>query len=508
MLLKTLVGLNALVLIPYIVFLVGNQVAGIVLAVASLCYLNYSWYQKITKAKRRLDLALEIAKGNWEAAEKDDEPRLKELAAFLAESNRQMLRSSCEVLKLNCQLQSAFKELVLASEQISNAVGTTANDMQEQQKTVESVNQAMYAMAGAVEQQNNTVQHTQDVSSAAAQEVAQCAEAAQNLKVQMEEINGFSKELLSTTLDLQKRAEGITGIVVTITNIAEQTNLLALNAAIEAARAGENGRGFAVVAEEVRKLAEQARLSGHSIISIVGEIQKDIVKSVEKMQEVHQSTEQGNMVAIKTVQLLHEIKAIFGQIAQELEAVYAGNGRLNNNASEVIGFINPLAEIAGQTATASQQIAASTEEQLSTLEAVEGLARELHRENERLQQLIGDRALDRKLTNLGLRLQIIDQERELSQQQIADVARELGVDSVGITDEQGTFIYNTSQHDIGLNLVAVGPEYRQLLDRKIDSIITPIKQAEGDSSYWKYASFPRLKCRGILVLAFKMETIV
>ena len=60
---------------------------------------------------------------------------------------------------------------------------------------------------------------------------------------------------------LSQAAGSMGQVLEAIDTITGQINLLALNATIESARAGEAGRGFAVVANEVKNLANQARMA-------------------------------------------------------------------------------------------------------------------------------------------------------------------------------------------------------------------------------------------------------
>ncbi|KKM91833.1 hypothetical protein LCGC14_1224570 [marine sediment metagenome] len=180
---------------------------------------------------------------------------------------------------------------------------------------------------------------------AAAEEIASTTqEVSQNTTSQVESLVAITKmanEIDSHSRDVMTSTNDINKIMDIITGISEQTNLLALNASIEAGRAGEHGRGFAVVADEVRKLAEESK---------------------------NAVFETGDKVSVITERIKTSVDLI-GAIAEDIETVTAA-GEENSRAMEGIS-------------ASSEQQTASMEEISSTANKLGTLAEELKLELEK-----------------------------------------------------------------------------------------------------------------------------
>ena len=183
---------------------------------------------------------------------------------------------------------------------------------------------------------------------------------ADNLQEQSNLVDQNVAKISHTVEALVSNVQKVSGITDSILNISSQTNLLALNASIEAARAGEAGRGFAVVANEIRKLAEETKVSTEKITEIINELkavtdetQRGIEESAEainvqrqNVQEVTQSfAEVGNGMDILEVDV--------ATMTQEVEAVLIANGEIVDS----IATLSALSEeVSAETQTCKDTI--------------------------------------------------------------------------------------------------------------------------------------------------------
>lgn len=124
----------------------------------------------------------------------------------------------------------------------------------------------------------------------------------------LKEIKVKAEGIANRTLQLNRKAQEIGKITITIKEITEQINLLAVNAAIEAARAGEEGKGFAVVAAEIRRLSERADRAAEDIAQIIEDMQSSTQLTVLSTEEGAKAVDAGVNAAGGAAEMFNKIR--------------------------------------------------------------------------------------------------------------------------------------------------------------------------------------------------------
>lgn len=129
--------------------------------------------------------------------------------------------------------------------------------------------------------------------------------------------------------------------VEAVEDIAEKTDVLALVAGVEAARAGEAGRGFAEIAAEVRKLSERSRAAAAEISRTTGEV----LATGEALED-----------------RLAALVPLIGRTAVLVDGVEAACRVQETGAAAIGRSMEGAYTVALETATATEELAATAEE--------------------------------------------------------------------------------------------------------------------------------------------------
>ncbi|GGC96744.1 methyl-accepting chemotaxis protein [Halopseudomonas salina] len=311
----------------------------------------------------------DIASGEADLTRKLDDNAQDELSLIASHFNN----FTANLRGIVHQLGDSANQLTSAGQQLSQISNNSLRGMTQQSEKME-------LMATAVNEITYGVQDVAQNANAAAQEVENANEGANNGRVQVtrtiEQITHLSdsvKTAVTHMESLSSDAHEITSVLDVIRNIAEQTNLLALNAAIEAARAGEMGRGFAVVADEVRNLAQRTQKSTEEIHNMINKLQTNTQTVVEVINESDRYSELSVQQATAAGAALDQITESMQQMVALNASIASATTQQSTVVEDVNRSVTEAAELARETTDGAQQTAQASEHLTQLGKQIDGL---------------------------------------------------------------------------------------------------------------------------------------
>lgn len=268
---------------------------------------------------------------------------------------------------------------------MTSSVQQIAAGAEAQEKGTEESARSMEEISGGMNEIANYSMAMSEMMYDTLRSAEQGSQTLDKVLMQMAAIHQSVEVSSGAVKELSAHSEEIGEIVKVMSDISARTNLLALNASIEASRAGEEGKGFAVVAGEIRKLAEQSRLSSEHIAELIEEVQAKVSRMVAAMDREKHEMETGKMYVNQLAGGFHLIVDKAQQTNERITEISAISEQISAGAEQVSASVLETAAIAKNSSQQSAQAASSSVQQLESMRqitksahAIESLCEELN----------------------------------------------------------------------------------------------------------------------------------
>lgn len=356
-------------------FIILSAIIGSILLVVIAGGIGIKLTTSITKPLKQIAVnAKEISKGNLMIEKvpykhKDELGILNEsfdlmaaqLTTLLQKVNlasREVEGFAKEIEQENVSLTEISNQVAVSTDELSAGAQTVSEDLQQSVELIDEMDKEIMLNLG----------HTQESSSYSKEAVEAISEGRRAIEGQKELITENKKasySIQAATDQFVSYAAKIEDMATSVSAIAAQTNLLALNAAIEAARAGEAGKGFAVVASEVRKLAEESNSATTQIFDMVNLLKNGL-------DQIGDAVHKGGAIADDQMESMNMMMSAFENIESRVTGISEKITQLVNGmeaskdlGARVLHNVESISAVVEETAAGSEEISASTTEQLS-----------------------------------------------------------------------------------------------------------------------------------------------
>ncbi|KGK87297.1 methyl-accepting chemotaxis protein [Clostridium sp. HMP27] len=316
----------------------------------------------------------------------------KEINRFrvkISEAFKIVQEASNKTIEETENLLALSQEMASSSEVVDCTIEEIAKGSNSQAQELLGINKTLQGFGMKVDE---TVIRVEGVYSDADLISVSAKEGNRDLKVLGEfvsDINSSFEDVRNKIQGLGVRLSEINQITNLIDGIADKTNLLALNAAIEAARAGEAGKGFSVVAEEIRKLAEQSKVSSASINNLTQAIYMESSMVVETSDNMNAKLDEQSQVLDNSMNTLRNIIISIERILPKIKDINQYVNEINNEKVQILQGVEVASSVSEEVSVSTGEIVTSSKELSASSSQVARSAEELSNKVEKVSEFIG-----------------------------------------------------------------------------------------------------------------------
>jgi len=288
---------------------------------------------------------------------------LSTLVRRVSESSEEVTSSAHRLLTITEQGSKASGQIAMSVTEVAFGTEKQAGAVSETVAAIEQINANIQIVAEAGQRvtalTTKTTIATEDGQRALTQAVKQ-----------MDNISEGTQVVKNTITLLADGSEQIANIAHLITSITDQTNLLALNAAIEAARAGEHGRGFSVVAEEVRKLAEKAKVATGQISALVVVNRENISHAIVAMDAEEIYVNDGIEAVNKVGYGLNDILNMVNEVSEQISGVASSIQQMAGGSQQIVSGVQDIGAVSQSTAGLAANVSSAIDEFTASIDEI------------------------------------------------------------------------------------------------------------------------------------------
>jgi len=266
-----------------------------------------------------------------------------EIDSAMKESSGELEQIALKVLSLSDMIQSNASSTEQATASIQE-IASGSHIISENAKTVKNITENYYQSS----------QDGQRTLEDAVDAIGVISKNSQSLKTALNALD-----------DATKQIENIVSIIIDISN---RVNLLALNASIEAARAGDAGRGFSVVADEIRKLAEETKVSTEQITGSIVEINKASDLALNNADLEQESIQIGVSKIERTQKVFQKILSSVTEIFDQIDKISTAIEQQSVTSEDMAKAMDSISAVSVESSETVQNISDFIDRQVAVVQ--------------------------------------------------------------------------------------------------------------------------------------------